>query len=85
MHENRETSEPSADERERIGLRRLRPYDKRERDGGVGLSRSTDEPTEQRRVDGRRLECGGWAEAKAAYRFFQNENVDVGKIMATRL
>ena len=27
--------------------------------------------------------CEDWAETKAAYRFFQNENVDVGKIMTT--
>jgi hypothetical protein len=27
--------------------------------------------------------CEDWAETKAAYRFFQNENVDVGKILAT--
>ena len=26
--------------------------------------------------------CEDWAETKAAYRFFQNENVDVGQIMA---
>ena len=26
--------------------------------------------------------CADWAETKAAYRFFQNENVDVGHIMA---
>ena len=27
--------------------------------------------------------CEDWAETKAAYRFFQNENVDIGEIMAT--
>jgi len=27
--------------------------------------------------------CEDWAEAKAAYRFFQNEKVDIGEIMAT--
>ena len=26
--------------------------------------------------------CEDWVETKAAYRFFQNENVDVGEIMA---
>ena len=26
--------------------------------------------------------CRDWAETKAAYRFFQNENVDVGEILA---
>ena len=45
---------------EQSGLRRQKPYDRREQIGGVGLRRSTDEPTEQRRVDERGLECGGW-------------------------
>ena len=27
-------------------------------------------------------ECADWAETKAAYRFFQNENVEVGEILA---
>ena len=27
--------------------------------------------------------CGRWSETKAAYRFFQNENVGVAKILAT--
>ncbi len=45
---------------EQSGLRRQKPYDRREQIGGVGLRRNTDEPTEQRKVDERRLECGGW-------------------------
>jgi hypothetical protein len=27
--------------------------------------------------------CADWAETKAAYRFFQNENAEVGQILAT--
>ncbi len=37
-----------------------KPYDWRERNGGVGLCRSTSEPAEQRRTDERWFECGGW-------------------------